>query len=200
MSEPHIPDPVAHPEESAASPGELPADPLLGSDSFIDPERTETGVASPERQQNEQTSNAGCDVAIAAEPISILRPGGDLVETAPRSARRRNAEEMSTRPSWLPDDWKIDLRVRSSGATAGLIDRYFVEPSGQHRFRSKVEVLHFLETGSKKKKKSTSEANDARSASPVSQKKSSKKRKKSDSDAGVQPHQHVPNGGDADAP
>ncbi|KAL6527940.1 Methyl-CpG-binding domain protein 5 [Orobanche minor] len=123
MSEPHTPDPVAQPEEPAASPVELPADPLLGSDSFIDPNRTETGVASPERQQNEQTSNAGSGVAIAAEPISILRPGGDSVETAPRSARRRNAEEMSQRPSWLPDDWKIDLRVRSSGATAGLIDR-----------------------------------------------------------------------------
>ncbi|KAL6499731.1 Methyl-CpG-binding domain protein 5 [Orobanche gracilis] len=155
MSEPHTPDPVVQPEE-------LPADPLLGSDSFIDADRTETGVASPERQQDEQTSNAGCGVAIAAEPISILRPGGDSVETAPRSARRRNADEMSQRPSWLPDDWKIDLRVRSSGATAGLIDRmYFVEPSGQRRFRSKVEVIHFLETGSKKKKKSTSEANAA---------------------------------------
>ncbi|GFQ05901.1 methyl-cpg-binding domain-containing protein 5 [Phtheirospermum japonicum] len=168
MSEPQIPDPVAKPDDpvakpddSIASPDELPGDPLLGSDSFIDPERPEPGTPPSEHQQQEQTPNAGFGpgVVIAAEPISMLRPGEDSVETTPRSAaRRRNPEEMSKRPNWLPVDWKIDLRIRSSGATAGLIDRYFIEPSGQRRFRSKNEVLHFLETGSKKKRNSTAEA------------------------------------------
>lgn len=130
MSDSEPADPVPEPQEPAASPSEQPADPtapdpLLGSGSFIDPDRTESGAESPERKEDEQTGNANFapGVVIAAEPISMLRPGESSVETAPRSVRRRNPEEMLKRPSWLPEDWKIDLRVRSSGATAGLIDR-----------------------------------------------------------------------------
>ncbi|KAL3620210.1 Methyl-CpG-binding domain protein 5 [Castilleja foliolosa] len=195
-------EPVAKPQDPVASPGELPGDPLLGSDSFIAPDKPEPGTPPPENQQQEQSPNVGFEpgVVIAAEPISMLRPGEDSVETTPRSApRRRNADEMSKRPNWLPEDWKIDLRVRSSGATAGLIDRYFIEPSGQRRFRSKNEVLHFLETGSKKKKRdSTSEADAPPPVSPASKKKkSSKKNKKpeaANSDAA-----HASNGVNEDA-
>lgn len=35
--------------------------------------------------------------------------------------------------------------------------QYYVEPTGQRRFRSKNEVLHFLETGIKLKRRATSE-------------------------------------------
>ncbi|KAK6138147.1 hypothetical protein DH2020_028083 [Rehmannia glutinosa] len=234
MSEPQVPDPAASPSELPA--GSIPPDPLLGSDSFIDPGRTDAGAESPEYQKHEHTPNVefAPGVVIAAEPISMLRPGESSVEEPPRSVRRRNPEEMAKRPSWLPEDWKIDLKVRSSGASAGLIDRvsvlsisianiswfrnllamlldppkrlilrpsnlsfiawewelkfearspggyagkvdkYYVEPTGQRKFRSKNEVLHFLETGNKKKRKPTSEAD----AAPSEQKKSSTKRKK----------------------
>lgn len=56
------------------------------------------------------------------------------------------------RPEWLPEDWDIDYRVRNSGATAGTVDKYYKAPVSGKRFRSKTEVLHFLETGSKMKK------------------------------------------------
>ncbi|KAI3461267.1 hypothetical protein Pfo_017930 [Paulownia fortunei] len=131
----------------------------------------------------------------------MLRPGEGSVEAAPRSVRRRNPEEMAKRPSWLPEDWKIDLRVRSSGATAGLIDRYYVEPSGQRKFRSKIEVLHFLETGNKPKRKSTSETDTGPSGSPVSQKqkKSSTKRKRSEAlNSDITHRPYVLNGVQAD--
>ncbi|PIN25208.1 hypothetical protein CDL12_02045 [Handroanthus impetiginosus] len=188
MSESQDPNPVPQPQDPPASPSEPPAesnptDPLLGSGSFIDPDRNDTGAESSDKQQGEQTRNVEFDpgVVIAAEPISMLRPGEASPESAPRSARRRNPEEMAKKPSWLPEDWKIELRVRSSGATAGLIDRYYVEPSGQRKFRSKVEVLSFLETGSKRRK-STSETDAKASKSPASekQKKSGAKRKKSE--------------------
>ncbi|KAK6144191.1 hypothetical protein DH2020_021011 [Rehmannia glutinosa] len=180
MSEPQVPDPAASPSELPA--GSIPPDPLLGSDSFIDPGRTDAGAESPEYQKHEHTPNVefAPGVVIAAEPISMLRPGESSVEEPPRSVRRRNPEEMAKRPSWLPEDWKIDLKVRSSGASAGLIDRYYVEPTGQRKFRSKNEVLHFLETGNKKKRKPTSEADAAvgKNIIPSEQKKSSTKRKK----------------------
>lgn len=44
-----------------------------------------------------------------------------------------------------------------------LILQYYCEPTGQHRFRSRVEVLHFLETGSKPtKRKAASESETAK--------------------------------------
>ncbi|KAK6926973.1 Methyl-CpG DNA binding [Dillenia turbinata] len=50
---------------------------------------------------------------------------------------------------WLPDDWLVDYKVRQSGASAGQIDRYYIEPRSGCRFRSKNEVLLFLKTGTK---------------------------------------------------
>ncbi|KAL7127086.1 hypothetical protein ABFS83_14G231000 [Erythranthe nasuta] len=190
MSEPQPKDPVPQAEDPTASPTGQPAadptspDPLLDSGAFIDPDRNNSGAESPENQQDEDNAenvNFEPGVVIAAEPISMLRPGESSVETTARAVRRRDPDEMLKRPSWLPEDWKIDLRVRSSGATAGLIDRYYVEPTGNRKFRSKNEVVHYLETGSKLKRKSTPETDAEVSETPPAapKEKSSGKRKKS---------------------
>ncbi|KAH6836794.1 methyl-CPG-binding domain protein 5 [Perilla frutescens var. hirtella] len=141
-------------------PDATPTDPLLETGSYIDPGRNDPATAAaaaaelPHHQPDGNPEFAPGTV-IAAEPISMYVPGEDSAEATPRAVRRRNPDEMLKRPSWLPEDWTIDLRVRSSGATAGLIDRYYVEPSGHRKFRSKIEVLHYLETGSKPKRKSS---------------------------------------------
>ncbi|KAG8371143.1 hypothetical protein BUALT_Bualt13G0056100 [Buddleja alternifolia] len=181
MSEPQLPNPSDQPDES------ISPDPLLKSGSFIDADRNDAVEESGEQQQpDEQSPNVEFPpgTVIAAQPISMVLPGECTPEAAaPRSVRRRDPEEMSKKPTWLPEDWTIDLKVRTSGATAGLIDRYYVEPSEQkRRFRSKNEVLHFLETGNKLKRKPNSEADVEPSASPGSrkQRKSSGKGKKSE--------------------
>ncbi|XP_060966754.1 methyl-CpG-binding domain-containing protein 7 isoform X3 [Cannabis sativa] len=47
----------------------------------------------------------------------------------------------------LPDGWIIETKVRTSGATAGRIDRYYVEPGTGRQFRSSREVeRHLKET------------------------------------------------------
>ncbi|KAI3700358.1 hypothetical protein L2E82_44984 [Cichorium intybus] len=85
-----------------------------------------------------------------------------------------------TRPSWLPENWEMILRKRTSGATEGTIDRYYISPSGQ-RLRSKNEVLTFLETGGKRKKTTpnTPNSDDAASegSAPRSKKKTSARKK-----------------------
>lgn len=55
----------------------------------------------------------------------------------------------------------MEDRVRSSGATAGTKDRYYFDPVSSRKFRSKKEVLYFLETGSRKKSKKQAESSDA---------------------------------------
>ncbi|KAH0783055.1 hypothetical protein KY290_002653 [Solanum tuberosum] len=61
-------------------------------------------------------------------------------------------ETVKERPSWLPEDWKFKSVVRMGGATAGLTDHYYYEPLSGKRFRSKIAVLDFLKTGTKRKK------------------------------------------------
>ncbi|KAL8263671.1 hypothetical protein R6Q59_021801 [Mikania micrantha] len=82
------------------------------------------------------------------------------------------------RPSWLPEGWDMILRKRTSGATEGTVDRYYIAPSGQ-RLRSKNEVLTFLETGSKRKKPATPSSDDATSKGtmPQTKKKTSARKK-----------------------
>ncbi|GMP88358.1 hypothetical protein CsSME_00040383 [Camellia sinensis var. sinensis] len=63
------------------------------------------------------------------------------------------------RPEWLPWGWWIDYRARSSGASAGLVDKYYFDPVSGRRFRSKKEVDYFLETGSTRKRKRDPDTN-----------------------------------------
>ena len=44
----------------------------------------------------------------------------------------------------LPGDWSVKIVKRVNGATRGQVDHYYFTPGGR-KFRSKVEVLKFLE-------------------------------------------------------
>ncbi|CAI9277497.1 methyl-CpG-binding domain-containing protein 5 [Lactuca sativa] len=127
-------------------------DPLLGSGSFIDPNNG--GDQNQKQNASKETENA------SANPDSI--------------------HLKYTRPSWLPENFEMILRKRTSGATEGTVDRYYIAPSGQ-RLRSKNEVLTFLETGAKRKKTtpSTPNSDDAASegSAPRSKKKTSARKK-----------------------
>eukprot|EP01018_Ginkgo_biloba_P006736 Gb_03340 [translate_table: standard] len=50
-------------------------------------------------------------------------------------------------PDWLPPGWITEMKTRESGLSAGTTDKYYIEPCTRHRFRSKAEVIRFLETG-----------------------------------------------------
>ncbi|KAI3756617.1 hypothetical protein L1987_56439 [Smallanthus sonchifolius] len=82
------------------------------------------------------------------------------------------------RPTWLPEDWDMILRKRTSGATEGTVDRYYISPSGR-RLRSKNEVMTFLETGSKRKKPPTPSSVETppKSTGPQTKKKTSARKK-----------------------
>ncbi|KAK9059145.1 hypothetical protein SSX86_021764 [Deinandra increscens subsp. villosa] len=126
-----------------------------------------------------------------ATPDPLLGSGSfiDPNNGGDQSASKEAAAENSTssdpllqkysRPSWLPEDWNMILKKRTSGATEGTVDRYYISPTGR-RLRSKNEVLTFLETGSKRKKPSTPSSDDAtsNSATPKTKKAATPKTKK----------------------
>lgn len=104
----------------------LPADPLLQTGTYIDAESNvsvETTTPSkgvvPEEERNVP------DLTPApAESAQETQNTPSAVETAPPPRYGSRSMEVSVeRPSWLPMDWRFEAKVRTSGATAGTVDR-----------------------------------------------------------------------------
>ncbi|PRQ34084.1 putative DNA-binding domain-containing protein [Rosa chinensis] len=139
------------------------ADPLLQSGAFIDPTTTPTS-------DMEETGKA------QPNGVDSVTPGTSNV-TADGSAGRAKAKGSDPQAmDWLPAGWRVEYKVRSSGATAGSTDRYYHDPVSGRRFRSKKEVLHFLETGTLKKNASSDKTSVEGSASKKQRKSSTKPR------------------------
>ncbi|KAK2643073.1 hypothetical protein Ddye_024836 [Dipteronia dyeriana] len=183
---------------------DLPPDPLLDSGSFIYPNSfaPTTTSASTITNSNDQTlnsnnngepirdrqstapatSNGASESATTPEKTPLRRSAAaQSGTTAEKPPHRRSAAAVSTEsPNWLPQGWKVEDRVRTSGATAGMVDKYYLDPSSGCRFRSKKEVLYFLEFGTKRKKKnSDTEMESLGSSGSSKQKKSGAKGKTS---------------------
>ncbi|GAB2218890.1 hypothetical protein Droror1_Dr00002123 [Drosera rotundifolia] len=91
---------------------------------------------------------------VAVEPIQRVHLSDDAAKVA------SDAEV----PDWLPAGWRVDTRVRAAGASAGTKDKYYFHLETGRRFRSKAEVMSFLETGVTGQKKRTT--NGAGESSP----------------------------------
>ncbi|KAF3620226.1 putative NAC domain-containing protein 89-like [Capsicum annuum] len=174
----------------------IPPDPLLQSGTYIDAEensRVETntpnkgtgGDVPDEGKEADLTNPAPAEAETAeaetAEEGSKMaaQPNESAAETVtPVRKPGRSVEVNVERPSWLPDDWRFETKVRTNGATAGTVDRYYYEPVSGTKFRSKTEVLYFLETGGKRKKPTGADATPSETPSSKKQKKSSSKKEK----------------------
>ncbi|XP_010541402.1 PREDICTED: methyl-CpG-binding domain-containing protein 5-like isoform X2 [Tarenaya hassleriana] len=142
---------------SASSPsdhGDFPPDPLLSSGSFI--------------SSNISTDAGNLDHGVKRQPIpprSGMSSGADppknTAQPAVESKTRKRAAPGDN--NWLPPGWRVEDRVRTSGATAGSVDKYYHEPGTGRKFRSKTEVMYYLEKGAPKKSAKKSEISDAQS-------------------------------------
>ncbi|XP_074267933.1 methyl-CpG-binding domain-containing protein 5-like [Silene latifolia] len=97
------------------------------------------------------------------------RPKGEP-KGEPRGEKGSNPRQTSVevtdeknRPDWLPPGWGFRETLRTSSASAGTRDKYFICPTTNSRFRSKKEVFRYLETGVtpiQKRKAGTSDADN----------------------------------------
>ncbi|KAJ8439875.1 hypothetical protein Cgig2_003941 [Carnegiea gigantea] len=141
----------------------LPPDPLLKPGAFIDPHPTSNGNSVPESFSHHRGPT---------DPPEIRQPSDQKPGSDPPPA------EMEI-PGWLPPGWTVVERVRASGASAGTRDKYYLESVTKRRFRSKKEVLYYLQTGStplKRKKNADSDA-DATVSQPQANSQTLKKKK-----------------------
>ncbi|XP_015873985.2 methyl-CpG-binding domain-containing protein 5 [Ziziphus jujuba] len=100
-------------------------------------------------------SSNGVRPCSAAENSNFSEPMKKGPENTEFQAGRGKRKVSEQEFNWLPSGWIVEDRVRSSGATAGTVDKYYFHPVSGRRFRSKKEVLYFLETGTPRKKKQT---------------------------------------------
>ncbi|CAL5352559.1 unnamed protein product [Camellia sinensis] len=159
-------------------------------------QNNETRTAKPTKNETQKLVHDELDlwknlVAASLNCGDVLKMTVPMVETTtkPLPLQRWKRQPALTvlsvplqkRPEWLPWGWWIDYRARSSGASAGLVDKlwsicrirfrtrlhccvdgigyYYFDPVSGRRFRSKKEVDYFLETGSTRKRKRDPDTN-----------------------------------------
>ncbi|KAI5059107.1 hypothetical protein GOP47_0025426 [Adiantum capillus-veneris] len=83
-------------------------------------------------------------------PITKWTPPANAAKTANKSLSFPRAVEVITSPDWLPEGWVTELKTRGSGNSAGSKDKYYVDPISHRRFRSRKEVIAYLERGKSK--------------------------------------------------
>lgn len=52
-----------------------------------------------------------------------FEPARVSLETSATLKKSRTSEMTPERPKWLPNDWRMEVRIRTSGKTAGMKDR-----------------------------------------------------------------------------
>ncbi|KMT05243.1 hypothetical protein BVRB_7g173840 [Beta vulgaris subsp. vulgaris] len=171
-------------EEPISEIDPIQPDPLLKPGAFIDPNPSSNGKKSSKRKSTSTVDSAALDTSQPSDQkngvtsngkksSSTVDPDSASVD-ASQPSDQKGEIPATPRPDWLPSGWTFVERVRASGASAGSRDKYYVDPVTQRRFRSKKEVLYFIETGMMKKKKNDSDAD----ATPGTDSAATPKRKK----------------------
>ncbi|MCO5610796.1 hypothetical protein L7F22_065037 [Adiantum nelumboides] len=92
-------------------------------------------------------------------PITKWTPPKSAEKAMNKSLFFPRAVEVITSPDWLPEGWVTELKTRGSGNSAGSKDKYYVDPVSHRRFRSRKEVIAYLDRGSLKSNDDSPETN-----------------------------------------
>ncbi|XP_052187548.1 methyl-CpG-binding domain-containing protein 6-like isoform X4 [Diospyros lotus] len=172
---PHHPENSHEPNYNTVNANVFPPDPLLQPGSYIETPPyliPEQPFRRRELIINERNIHGPLMDGVLNSVDGLTESA--VVESTPSSRRRSRAGKgLAGAPSWLPDGWQVLTKVRANGATAGLTDKYYVDPLSGFRFRSKKEVEYYLQTGTKRKKASVTDSDgnvsEARRQSRTSQ-------------------------------
>ena len=102
---------MSNPVQPSAS--DLPTDPLLKSGAFIDVD-ADALFQTPEKSKPPNGS-----IPNGAQPDTPAQATNNPSSSAEPKAKRR----VVPPESWLPAGWLVEDRVRTSGATAGVVDK-----------------------------------------------------------------------------
>lgn len=115
----------AHMPEASAPTGSTPVSQQLQQQQQTHAEHKKQATSSTHRQA---TSGAGA----AADP-----------EGAASALMTKLREFVEDSGGTLPPGWRVEIKVRSAGSTAGTTDAYYFDPAGK-RYRSRAEIAKHL--------------------------------------------------------
>lgn len=105
--------PSDHATQPGSTAGDFPPDPLLSTGSFI---------SSPTALGDGRTLGS----SVTQPPVqggSEAIGRSDQVNPSPESKSRKRTAPLD---NWLPPGWRVEDKVRASGATAGTVDKVYV--------------------------------------------------------------------------
>lgn len=106
--------------------GDLPPDPLLASGSFIS---SIAGDGTIDGSGKRRPIQAGIGLSSSRKSVPIgMANSTDQVNPSPGSSvHQAESSKSRKRPApgdnWLPPGWRVEDKVRTSGATAGSVDK-----------------------------------------------------------------------------
>lgn len=111
------------PNQPGSVAGDFPSDPLLASGTFISSDTT-VGDSSATRRPIQ----GGSGVIGSGESVRIgMSNGTDQVNPSPDNSAQQTESKSRKRAApgdnWLPPGWRVEDKVRTSGATAGSVDK-----------------------------------------------------------------------------
>ncbi|CAH2069430.1 unnamed protein product [Thlaspi arvense] len=172
--------------------GDFPPDPLLASDSFIS-STTPAGDGTLGSSAKRRPIQGGSGATGSRQRARIgMSNGTDQVDPSPdnsaHQAESKSRKRAAPGDNWLPPNWRVEEKVRTSGATAGTVDKkeykclegrphridlvfgkycdrgieslYYFEPITGRKFRSRTEVLYYLEHGTSSRGSKKAESTD----------------------------------------
>ncbi|PHT27749.1 hypothetical protein CQW23_32650 [Capsicum baccatum] len=161
---------------------DIPLDSLLQSETYISVEtndRFETAKPNKANFVVEKRNEVDLATPVSVESESKMEvQTTELVDETVMLVNKvnRSVEVNVKRPSWLLEDWKFEIKVRTNGACTGAVDNYYYEPLSGKIFQSMPEVFRFLKTGSRHKKSTGGDATPSETPNSKKQKKSSSKK------------------------
>ena len=108
--------PSDHVTQPGSIPGDFPPDPLLSTGSFI---------SSPTPAADGALGSSATQPPIqgGSEAIGM----SDQVNPSPANSESKSRKRSAPLDnSWLPPGWRVEDKVRASGATAGSVDKVYI--------------------------------------------------------------------------
>lgn len=104
--------------------GDFPPDPLLASGAFI----SSAGDGTLDSSSKRRPIQGGIGVSGSGESVRIgMANGTDQVNPSPDSsshqAESKSRKRAAPGDNWLPPGWRVEDKIRTSGATAGSVDK-----------------------------------------------------------------------------
>ena len=107
-------------------------------------------VPFAKRQRKEPVSSAkDPKPSHPTKPVDARKKKGPKT-CPPKSASTRGLRFKARMPASkspefkIPSGWRLDVRVRTSGVSAGLRDKYYISPCGKHQLRSLRGVRRWI--------------------------------------------------------